>query len=190
MHKSIKASFVKQTNQSWCGLACLSMICKYYGGDMPQTQLVKISGTSITGTTLLGLYQAANIIGLKAEGLEGAIEELKQFSHPAILHCSTETGLEHYVTCFGYENEHFIIGDPAKEILEMSVSELEKIWKSRKLLLIQKGDSFQSVNEAKERKRMWIKSLLRPDMKVLLAIAGFGVFISAIGLSLAVFSQK
>jgi ATP-binding cassette subfamily B protein len=48
------------------------MICKYYEGDAPQTQLVNISGTSVTGTTLLGLYQAAHKIGLKAEGLECA----------------------------------------------------------------------------------------------------------------------
>ena len=190
MHKSIKKAFVKQTYQSWCGLACLSMICKYYGGDEPQTKLVKISGTSTTGTTLLGLYQAANKIGLKAEGLEGGIEDLKKLSHPAILHCTTETGMEHYVTCFGYENEHFIIGDPAKEIFKMSVTELEEIWKSGRLLLVQKGDSFQTANEAKSRKRLWIKSLLRPDIKTLSAVAGFGVIISAIGLSLAVFSQQ
>ena len=190
MHKSIKKSFVKQTYQSWCGLACLSMICKYYGGNVPQTQLVKISGTSTTGTTMLGLYQAANKIGLKAEGLEGTLEELRQLKHPAILHCASEAGLEHYMTCFGYENEHFIIGDPAKEIMKMSSTELEKLWKSRTLLLVQKGDRFQSANEAKSRKKLWVKSLLRPDIKILSAVAGFGVIISAIGLSLAVFSQK
>ena len=67
MHKSIKKSFVKQTYQSWCGIACLSMLCKYYGGNVPQAQLVNISGTSTTGTTLLGLYQAAHGSCLKSD---------------------------------------------------------------------------------------------------------------------------
>jgi ABC-type bacteriocin/lantibiotic exporters, contain an N-terminal double-glycine peptidase domain len=55
--KNIEEAFVKQNNQSWCGLACLSILCRYYGGDMPQEKLVKLSGTNVSGTTLLGLIR-------------------------------------------------------------------------------------------------------------------------------------
>ena len=182
--------FVKQAHQSWCGLACLSMLCKYYGGNISQEKLVNISGTSVSGTTLLGLYQAANTLGLKAQGFEADIDNLKQLSHPAILHFTLSDGLEHYVVCFAYQNGVFLIGDPAKEVIEMSEQEVSALWRSKKLLLLQLGEQFRSKDDTIERKKAWLKELLTPDIPVLSVAAGLGVVVSAAGISLAIFSQK
>ena len=189
MFKSAEKSFSKQTYQSWCGLACLSMISKYYGGHVSQERLVNLSGTSTTGTTLLGLYQAANAIGLKAEGFESNMEELKRLKCPAILHFTLENGWEHYVTFFGFENGTFIIGDPAKEVLIMSPEAVAKQWRSKKLLLVQKGEHFQTKKEAQSQKYSWIKELLKPDIPILCIISCIGIIIAGVSISLAVFSQ-
>ncbi|MCG6187380.1 hypothetical protein K5G00_08210 [Maribellus maritimus] len=55
----IKQTFVKQHSQFYCGLACLASIVKYYGGETTQEKLQEQSGTTLNGTSLLGLYQAA-----------------------------------------------------------------------------------------------------------------------------------
>lgn len=182
--------FVKQTHQSWCGLACLSMLCKYYGGAIPQEKLVTMSGTSVTGTTLLGLYQAANSAGLKAQGFEADAEHLKQLEHPAILHFTLPDGLEHYVVCFGYADGVFTIGDPAKEVVNMSEQEILALWKSKKLLLVERGESFRTEDDTGQRKKAWLKELLSPDIPALSVAVGLGIVVAVAGISLAIFSQK
>ena len=54
-----KRTFVPQTEQSDCGIACLRSIIRYYGSDTSLEDLRQLSGTSPQGTTMLGLYQAA-----------------------------------------------------------------------------------------------------------------------------------
>jgi ATP-binding cassette subfamily B protein len=105
---------IQQRDQSDCGVACLASLVKYFGSDISLEKLREVSGTSKEGTTLLGLYQAANEIGLNAEGFEAEIKHLKDLEHPAILHVVLEGKLQHYVIVYGYENDHFIISDPSR----------------------------------------------------------------------------
>ena len=60
--KELQQSFVLQQGEADCGVACLLSIINYFGGNNTLENLRKLSGTNITGTTLLGLYQAANQI--------------------------------------------------------------------------------------------------------------------------------
>jgi ATP-binding cassette subfamily B protein len=182
--------FVKQNNQAWCGLACLSMLTKYYNGEISQDKLLHISGTNVSGTTLLGLYQAANTIGLAAEGLEGTSSDLKTLSYPAILHFTLENGLLHYVVYWGMCNHKFIISDPAEGISEMEEEELNAKWKSKTLLLVKKGKNFKNDATFNKEKYSWIKSLLKPDIQMLSIVLVFSIIFSALSISLSLFSQK
>ena len=186
----IRRTFVRQHHQSWCGLACLASIIRYFGGDTPQEKLQAQSGTTLTGTTLLGLYQAANAAGLKAEGYEADVETLKEINSPAVLHLSFDDGLQHYVVCYGYSGGGFVIGDPAKGVDTMSETELESLWKSKSLLLVEKGEKFSNVSDATKRKIAWLKSLLKPDLPVLATVTVLSMAIATAGIALAVFSQK
>ncbi len=188
--KNIEKAFVKQNNQSWCGLACLSILCRYYGGDIPQEKLVKISGTNVSGTTLLGLHQAANTIGLEAEGLEGNIEELSKLDNPAILHFTLENGLLHYVVYFGKSGDKFILADPAKGISYIDYGTLDKLWKSKTLLSVKRGESFKEVKDINKAKYEWLKSLLKPDFQILSVVLILSIVVSVLGITLALFSQK
>ena len=87
-------SIVLQQEQSDCGVACLLSIIKYYGGNSSIETIRKLSGTNITGTTLLGLYQAASSLGFKAEGFEADIAALFKHPSPTILHVLIEDKLE------------------------------------------------------------------------------------------------
>jgi ABC-type bacteriocin/lantibiotic exporter with double-glycine peptidase domain len=95
------ASFVHQQDQSDCGVACLLSVIQYYGGYNSLENLRKLSGTTVTGTTLLGLYQAANAVGFHAEGCEADMAALIQHTEPCILHVVIDKQLQHYVVYFG-----------------------------------------------------------------------------------------
>lgn len=76
-HTHLEKLFIRQRDQSDCGVACLATVLKYYEAEASLEKLRALSGTSREGTTLLGLYQAANQIGLDAEGFEAEISHLK-----------------------------------------------------------------------------------------------------------------
>ena len=76
-----------QKDQTDCGVGCLLSLIRYYGGNDTLENLRDKSGTSKQGTTLLGLYQAANSIGFDAEGCEADINALIEHGDPVILSC-------------------------------------------------------------------------------------------------------
>lgn len=127
--KLIHSSHVKQHDSTDCGVACLLSLIRYYGGDSTIQHLREISGTSQAGTTLLGLYQAANAIGLKAEGAEAnGITDLIEHGKPTILAVLLNDKFEHYMVCYGFENGQFVVGDPAGGMELYSPEKLERIW--------------------------------------------------------------
>ena len=73
-------------DQSDCGVVCLQTILNYYNSYVSLEKLREHSGTSKQGTTMLGLMQCGNQIGLEVKGYESTIEALKENKIPAILH--------------------------------------------------------------------------------------------------------
>ncbi len=186
----INKTFVRQHSRFYCGLACLASVTRYHGGDTTQEKLQAISGTTLNGTSLLGLYHAAVKSGFDAGGYEAATENLKGLDAPVILHTITSEGLEHFVVCCGFSNEKFIIGDPAQGVLQLSEQELSAIWKSKALLKLTPGKGFKAYSAIKAKKREWFFQLIKPDMPVLGIAAFMGVVISVLGLATAIFTQK
>ncbi|MFW5700987.1 MAG: cysteine peptidase family C39 domain-containing protein, partial [Cyclobacteriaceae bacterium] len=98
----VNKTFTKQHSQFYCGLACLASLIKYYGGEITQEKLREESGTTFNGTSMLGLYQAAQNHGFDAAGYEAEIKNLKELKKPVILHVVKDKNLEHFVVCYGY----------------------------------------------------------------------------------------
>ncbi|MBN1986335.1 MAG: C39 family peptidase, partial [Prolixibacteraceae bacterium] len=188
--RHIKKTFVKQHSQFYCGLACLASVVKFYGGETTQEKLREISGTTLNGTSLLGLYQAAQNLGFKAGGYEAEIKNLKELNKPVILHILKEEKLEHFVLCYGFENGKFTIGDPGWGITQYGEEELEAVWKSKALLKLQPGKNFVTRKDQSKSKRNWFLELLKDDYPVLGIAAFLGIVISALSLATAIFSQK
>ncbi|MEQ8556357.1 MAG: peptidase domain-containing ABC transporter [Cyclobacteriaceae bacterium] len=186
----LKKFHVQQLGEFACGLACISALSRYYGGDITQEKLREISGTTLQGTSLLGLYQAAQKVGFEAKGLEGDIEHLKDLNHPVILHVVMDNNREHYIVCYGFENGMFTIGDPGWGITTFSESELEVIWQSKALLSIKPKSDFQTKKDNKLNQIEWFKSLIREDISILTVAAVIGIVMAVLGLSTAIFTQK
>lgn len=188
--KLIENAFVRQHDITDCGAACLLSLIRYYGGDSSILHLREISGTSNTGTTLLGLYQAAGVMGFDAQGAEAnGIPDLIKHAKPCVLAVIIEKTLSHFIVCYGYENERFIISDPAKGIVEMTEQELGAIW-TRRCLLLEPNASFERKESISGRKKKWILHLLREDFGLLGTSLVIGLVMSVLGMVMAVFSQR
>ncbi len=186
----LSKTFIKQHDQSDCGVACLASILQFYGGRKSLESLREMSGTAKTGTTMLGIYQAAQKVGFEPEGLEAGIEYLKTKENPSILHVIIDERLQHYVVCYGWENNKFVIGDPGKGIIELTEAELEKIWQSKTMLELAATERIEKTGDVKSDKRRWFVELIRMDANILSIIFALTLTISILGLVMAIFSQK
>ncbi|MFY9153126.1 MAG: cysteine peptidase family C39 domain-containing protein [Prolixibacteraceae bacterium] len=186
----IKKTFTRQYSQSHCGLACLVTIVKYHGGEATQEKLRDASGTTLQGTSLLGLYQSAQKLGFEANAYEANLENLKKMELPVILHILKDGKLDHYVVCYGYRNNKFILGDPGFGIIEIGDDELEAVWKSKALLLLKPAKGFIRKENQSKRMFAWFRELIEEDVPVLLVAAFMGTVIAALGLAVAIYTQK
>lgn len=179
-----------QHDQSDCGVACLLSLIQYYQGANALEKLRELSGTTRQGTTLLGLYQAANQIGFNAQGNEADIQAIVDHKAPLILHVVIEERLQHYIVCYGYENGVFIIGDPAKGLSTYSKEDLSKIWKSKTCLTLTPTRDFIKATTIKKSKKSWFIKLLKDDYQLLGISLVLGVVVALLGMAMAIFSQK
>jgi ABC-type bacteriocin/lantibiotic exporter with double-glycine peptidase domain len=188
--KKIKKIFIRQRDQSDCGVACLSMVIRYFGGEVRMERLRELSGTNKQGTTLLGLYQSAKKTGLDAGAFKADILHLQKLDNPSILHVIKNDHLQHYVVCYGYQNGTFIIADPADSVKKMTPDELKSIWKSKALLVLKPGKIFQNRKKVLREKVQWFKDIIEQDLNILGLALAIGIIISILNLSTAIFSQK
>jgi ATP-binding cassette subfamily B protein len=163
---------------------------KYHGGETTQEKLREPSGTTFQGTSLLGLYQSAQKLGFEAQAFEADLGNLKKLEAPVILHILKDGNLEHYVVCYGFENNRFLIGDPGIGIVEYRKEELEAVWKSKALLVLNPGKGFVRKKAESKNQLKWFRELIKDDVPVLLVAAFMGMILAALGLAVAIYTQK
>ena len=189
----IKKTFSLQKDLTDCGVGCLQSLVRYYGGDISLETLREKSGTSKTGTTLLGLYQCANAIGFDAEGCEADTKALIEHGEPVILHVIIDQKYEHYVICYSYHHHNdskFLIGDPAKGLEYWSKEELEKVWVSKTCLTLKPNEFFEKKEKTNSEKKQWLMNLVKEDQESIYTIIVLGVVFTLLGMSMSIFSQK
>jgi len=182
-----------QQDSSDCGVACLLTIINFYSGRSNIDTLRKLSGTNKTGTTLLGLYQAAQKLGFEAKGIKSDIDFLVKSKTPTILHILNQNKQQHFIVCFGLKSTNkvvFVIGDPAKGIIYMTPDELDSIWKSKACLTLETNENFVKAKDDNIAKRKWIANLVKEDSPILIIAVVLGIALASLGLSMAIFSQR
>jgi ATP-binding cassette subfamily B protein len=188
--KKIQRSGVLQHDSSDCGTACLVTLIRFFGGESTIGQIRNLSGTDQSGTTMLGLLQAAEKTGFDATGYEAEIPDIIKYSRELILHVRLENGFDHYVVWFGYENDKFIIWDPAKGLQYLSEHELSKLWESRKCLGVIPNSKFIRRKSRRDLIFRWLVEKIKPDKNILTVSLIAGIAISILSMVMAVFTQK
>lgn len=188
MKSAYKKYFVRQADQTDCGVACLAMIGKFYGAQIPLEKLRNLSGTVSTGTSMLGLVTAAKEVGFDCQGFESEIENLHELNQPAILHVIKDN-LLHYVVLFEIDDQKYVIADPTEGLKLLSRNQLEDIWKSKTLLRLEPKNPIVEQPNAHPQIE-WLKEALRKDIGLLTVILVLGICYTILGLSTALYSQK
>ncbi len=187
----LKKTFTPQLESSDCGVACLRSVVRYYGGDISLERLRELSGTNKQGTTLLGLYQAGQKLGLETEGYTAEIENLKEQTNPVILNVLIENRMQHYWVCYTYDSKKgFLIGDPAKGLDFYTEQQVSEAWQSKSLITLNPTEKFEKQESKKRQQWAWLWDLVQEDLTLLLISVVLGVAIAGLGLSTAIFSQK
>ena len=196
--------FNLQQDQQDCGVACLRNILNYYQAEVSLEKLREWSGTGIQGSSMLGLYQAASQAGFRAQGARaGGTADLRELHHPCILHVTLGNGQMHYVVFYPSplpkkKNIAFLIGrpnllligDPAKGLVYLTGDELEKIWTSQTLLLLEPGDKLNQWQQQRKKKLHWLWETLKEEVHLLYVALALGAVCALLNLSTAVFSQQ
>ena len=118
------------------------------------------------------------------------LQAIIDHKEPLILHVVIEEHLQHYIICYGYQNNKFIIGDPAKGIIYLTKEELEAIWKSKSCLTLTPNDSFIKSKSQDKNKKEWFLKLVKEDSKLISFSVLLGLGIAILGMAMAIFSQK
>ena len=108
-----------------CGPRSLLMICNLLGVETSFAELAELSAFSPeTGTTMAGLYSAAQRKGLNPVGIKAGISDLQQLEKPVIAHVNQDHFL---VVTRVAENQVYCL-DPVELYGVLSFDEFEKIW--------------------------------------------------------------
>lgn len=100
---------ILQTEASECGLACLVMVCRYFGMDIDLLNMRRRFGISSHGATLATIIHIAGQLSLKTRPLSLDIDEICQLKRPCLLHWD----MSHFVVLVAVKRGRFIIHDPA-----------------------------------------------------------------------------
>ena len=136
INNSLKYQVVLQHSEEDCGAACLASIAKFYGQNLTISRLREFVGTGQQGTTLLGLKQGAEAIGLNARSVRAAsaiLDKLDDAPLPIIIHWKGY----HWVVLYGKQGEKYAIADPAVGIRYVSKAELAAAWTDWLCLLVE-----------------------------------------------------
>lgn len=150
-----------------CGPTCLRMIAAYYGKRYSLETIRKRSAMSRTGSSMLGLSEAAESIGFQTTGVKLTLEQLlEQAPLPCILHWRQR----HFVVCYDVKKTRkgyrIHVADPVGSLLTYDETELAKSWMSTPnqgvALLLKPGPHFEaSYEEDVQSTGRGLKPLLR-----------------------------
>ena len=118
---------VYQHDAMQCGIACLQMICGYYGRKYSTECLSHLCCATTEGVSLLGVNEAANVLGFHTLCAKIATAELPKAPMPCILHWNQE----HFVVLYQIKNgKKFYVADPGKGLVTYNLDEFMKHWVS------------------------------------------------------------
>lgn len=121
--------FIKQEDAMQCGVACLQMICTYYGEHYSHSFMSTLCHATTEGISLLGICKAAISLGLKCQPIKATIHHLTSISSPCILHWNQN----HFVILYKIKNGKYYISDPAKGKIVYTTDEFKNHWISLNL---------------------------------------------------------
>lgn len=122
--------FVQQQDEKDCGVACLSMILKYFKTDIPIHKLRDLSGTDLEGTSAFGLKKTFEKLSFDCMAIQADSEIWKErdLILPLIAHILVDNSYMHYVVIYKTKGNVLWIADPANGKNRKTIEAFQKEW--------------------------------------------------------------
>ena len=121
-----------QTESYSCGPNALLAVCGILGVKTSSKEIAKLAGTDERGfTTMAGLKKAAEALGLKAEGVDITLDELRKSKKLAIAYIPPD----HYIVVVGFADDKVVVIDPPTMLGAVPIYSLDTLWDGRALLI-------------------------------------------------------
>ncbi|MGK9124664.1 peptidase domain-containing ABC transporter [Olivibacter sp. SA151] len=180
---------VKQRDITDCGAACIASVAAHYKLAISVANVRQMAGTDKKGTTVLGILEAAQLLGFEAKGVRGPFESLFKIPKPAIAHIVVEGVLQHYVVIYKVTKHCIEVMDPLDgQFHKKSHEDFKKIWTGALVLLIPSESFEKGRKTASASYRFW--NLVKPQTGTLIQILMGALVYTVLGLSTAIFVQK
>lgn len=108
-----------------CGIACLQMVCQYYGRTYSMEAISNFCHATTEGVSMLGISEAFEALGIESVSAKVSVEKLTKAPMPCILHWSQN----HFVVLYRVKKgREFYIADPAKGLVNYNSDEFCRHW--------------------------------------------------------------
>ena len=116
---------IYQHDAMQCGIACLQMVCQYYGRTYSMEAISNFCHATTEGVSMLGISEAFEALGIESVSAKVSVEKLTKAPMPCILHWSQS----HFVVLYRVKKgREFYIADPAKGLVNYNSDEFCRHW--------------------------------------------------------------
>lgn len=162
-----------------CGAACLAMLCRFFGKNIPLEYLSNLCDVSVEGASLKGIAYAANTIGIKSQAARVTLSQLSECPLPCILHWNQK----HFVILYKIKgSKKFYVADPGKGLVRYDIDNFTDYWLSMDVEGSRKGIAmffeptddffnFNLENNIEKRSFRFLASYIKKYRKYFLHIA-------------------
>lgn len=126
----MKYPFEKQLDLKDCGVCCLLMLVRYYGGEVSKEYLRNITNTTKDGVSAYSLIEGAKTLGFSGYGVKGDFYSIENKYLPCIAHVTIKKSLKHFVVIYKIDKKRkkILLADPSKKgLMKMSFQEFNEI---------------------------------------------------------------
>jgi ATP-binding cassette subfamily B protein len=154
-----KFPVILQKNNADCGPVSLQMICKYYGKNISQSQLVNLTQLGKDGVNLYGISDAAEKIGFRTLGVNISMQKLLD---EAPLPCIVHWDQNHFVVVTpASDSKKITVADPAHGLIKYKPEDFRRRWLNSEddapgiALLMEPTPEFYKQEEGSDNKISW-----------------------------------
>lgn len=174
-----KYPIVLQDEIKDCGVSCIQMIIKYYGGYIKKSNLLEMTKTSKKGTTAFNIKETLINLGFDAKGIKCDLKDINKDNIvlPCIANVTVDNSYKHFIVIYeiNFKKKYLIIGDPADKVKKITYKEFIKIFNNVLIVFfpiktLQKEEDVSKIN--------FIFNLLKPHKKTLINIFILSIFIT------------
>lgn len=174
-----KYPIVLQDEIKDCGVSCVQMILKFYGGYVKKSNLLEMTKTSKKGTTAFNIKDTLINLGFDCKGIKCKLKDINKDNIvlPCIASVTIDNSYKHFIVIYeiNFKKKYLVIGDPADKVKKIKYEDFIKIFNN--ILLVFYPIKTLTI-EKETSQTSFIFNLLKPHKKTFLNIFILSIFIT------------